>query len=1568
MKTRLYNYLLLPLGFIITASFALATGDELTKIRTALEKYLIRNAEEKVYIQTDKTLYQPGEYIFFNTFLPDASTGEPSQISEVVYAELYDPKGSLAKKLTLTAVDGMAGGEFFLDEKMAGGIYIIKGYTSWMTNFGEDRTFTKEIQVQKVITPRLLLKPDFEKKAYGPGDEVTAKLEVTDLKNEKAIDALIKVKVRIAGNAYTEFTSTTNAEGKALLKFLLPETLDSPDGLLQAIVTYQGIEESVSRAIPIVLNKIDLTFYPEGGTWISGVPQRMAFEALNEFGKGADVSGEIVDEQGRKVAGFESFHFGMGTFEMTPESGKRYAARILRPKGNETLRYLPECAPQGYAMNLKSHDSTSITWRIVSPTKTNAYLVSQVHGIPYQTKTLSLQQGENIITCETQALPAGIAVATLFDVTGQPQCERLVLVNPDKHINIEITTDKQFYQPDETVKATISTKDENGLPITANLSMAVVDEQLLTMADDKQDNILTYLLLSSELHGKIHEPSFYFNKKEEKSAAAIDYLLLTHGWRRFSWNDVLTNKDKIRTPAEGRTNNVYGLVVNKNGKPVQAEVILIEATEQKRALKVTTTKEGQFAFFNIDPNATTILYTKKPNRIILQSKQPASVQTGINVQKKLQELAAEQEIAGSIPKANTPVSDATVEKQEESGKNNTELKTNVEKTWNYEAKHSIIQKSPIFYEDESDALSGPLLDEIVVTNYGSFKKNNLTDVVAIMQSSNIDVGSLPSALAGQVAGVLIQPQSSNVYPDMNIRIRGIGSLNNSSEPLYVIDGVPADQRTFSSVNPNNIKTISVWKDAEATSIYGSRGANGVIVVATGYSGSYGNYYSPYHSKKEDEQYNALMLPSKKDRAYYFSKDYYELVPRIKTNSDSIRQDFRTTVYWKNRITTGKDGLATFSFFNNDATSAFRITAEGVAGNGLIGRTEHTYSTQLPLSLDAKLPNYLSFADTLRIPVSIRNNTKNTLRPTVHLTVPQALKAISLLSMQRSIAPETSEVVIFTIVSNGQQGLFPIDIRLKHPEFSDVIKHNLAVYPIGFPHSYNLSGRDMEKSGQFAIEDMEPGTLQGTAMLHINTLDELIAATQSILREPYGCFEQVSSATFPNIFVMQLMNATGQGDETTRKKAMQYIKNGYAKLAAYESSGGGFEWYGGSPGHEVLTAYGLIEFYEMKKLGINVNTKMIERAINFLKNRRNDDGTYKQNRGKYGFSAAPEVVNNAYIAYALAEIGQADEQAYTHALEEALQSKDMYRMALMANAAAKMNHTADYNKLVTLFNHATANGFANLKAESSIVYGSLLPTETTALWAIALIRADNPNWAVVEKCINYITSKRSYYGYGSTQATALSLQALTDYAIMQQKATAGHMTLLVNNTKYDFIFNEKTKSSIVNTGFVKSINTTGTNTISVKFDNAESTTPYSVIIQWNTYIPESSGKCPLRLTTTLSQTKMKQNETVRLNIKLQNTKAVGQPMSMAVIGIPAGLSAQPWQLKELQEKGVFDFYEILDNRLALYYREMGPSETRTINLDLKGDIPGTYIGAASSGYLYYTQEERHWVNGLKIVIE
>lgn len=126
------------------------------------------------------------------------------------------------------------------------------------------------------------------------------------------------------------------------------------------------------------------------------------------------------------------------------------------------------------------------------------------------------------------------------------------------------------------------------------------------------------------------------------------------------------------------------------------------------------------------------------------------------------------------------------------------------------------------------------VEEVMVVAYGTAKKSSFTGSAAVVKSEELakkSVANVTKALAGEVAGVQVVNSSGQPGEEATIRIRGIGSINASSRPLYIVDGVPYNG-SISSISPSDIASTTVLKDASATAIYGSRGANGVVVITT----------------------------------------------------------------------------------------------------------------------------------------------------------------------------------------------------------------------------------------------------------------------------------------------------------------------------------------------------------------------------------------------------------------------------------------------------------------------------------------------------------------------------------------------------------------------------------------------------------------------------------------------------------------------------------------------------------------------------------------------------------------
>jgi len=557
--------------------------------------YQENNAEDKVYLHLDKKFYEPGEDIWFNAYVRDAQTFKPSEKSGVVYVEFLNPKGSPEGKLTLIAQDGKAAGDFHLPEELKGGLYKIKAYTKWQEN--TNTFFEREITIQKSVLPNLNMELNFDRKAYGIGEKVDATIDLNTLTNQPLAHHLFNYVVSLDGNVIKKGESKTSDAGRSNLQFKLPKNLETNDGLLNIMFQYKGQTESISRSIPIVLGNIDLQFYPEGGELIEGMICGVGFKGLNEFGKPADIKGNIIDQNDKVVATFDSYHQGMGKFELAPQAGVKYFAKITSPANINKTYELPTTIKKGYTLKMHNQNANNIDLEIVSSEKEELFLVAQSRNQIYYSKDIQAHTGINRVMIPTTDFPIGIVQLTLFDSKKIARAERLVFANQDKKLNIKVKTDKEKYLPREKVDMTLEVTDERGIPMPGNFSLAVVDDKLLTFADDKQGHILSHMLLESDLQGEIVEPNFYFDnendpkrlKPETNRGEALDHLLMTQGWRKFAWEEVLDGKYAAYATAGERT-NIAGAILGAQGQPLSGATVELVGQNKKQI----TNRKGEF--------------------------------------------------------------------------------------------------------------------------------------------------------------------------------------------------------------------------------------------------------------------------------------------------------------------------------------------------------------------------------------------------------------------------------------------------------------------------------------------------------------------------------------------------------------------------------------------------------------------------------------------------------------------------------------------------------------------------------------------------------------------------------------------------------------------------------------------------------------------------------------------------------------------------------------------------------------------------------------------------------------
>ena len=305
-----------------------------------------------------------------------------------------------------------------------------------------------------------------------------------------------------------------------------------------------GIKTGKSKSSFITVEKEDspvqFRTFPEGGNLISGIKSRLAFKAVNSNGEPLDILGTLFADN-TPVVKFKSYHAGMGSFDFTPEAGKKYLIRLTEPSIDSSF-ILPEIYPAGISMRLTGKDKDFLTF-VVSESpgieQEDIYLRVQCRGIVYGMISAELNK-ELKIKIPLSGLPQGIAEVTLFNSSLVPVAERLVYVNMDQKLYISAILSGDVYATRGKAALKITVKDQNGNPVIANLGVSIFDNLYKDPLDSV--NILTHCYLSADLRGRIYNPSYYFDGSSKERDMALDLLMLTQGWRRYLWDEKTLNK------------------------------------------------------------------------------------------------------------------------------------------------------------------------------------------------------------------------------------------------------------------------------------------------------------------------------------------------------------------------------------------------------------------------------------------------------------------------------------------------------------------------------------------------------------------------------------------------------------------------------------------------------------------------------------------------------------------------------------------------------------------------------------------------------------------------------------------------------------------------------------------------------------------------------------------------------------------------------------------------------------------------------------------------------------------
>ena len=508
--------------FLLLAALGTLSANADTRLDSLTQRLRLfgeRIPQEKVYVHLDNTSYFLGDTIWFAAYTRRTNNDHPSRISRVLYAELWNHDGYLVERKLIEMKHGRGSGFFELPDTLYGGFYELRAYTRWQLNWGQTE------HPHKWTSELWFYSKAMAKEYYRDYDKLYSRVfPVYD-------------KPKAPGEYYHDMTL------RPLRRYFKDDAKPS---------------------------ELCLSLFPEGGNLVAGVPCRVAFEAATTEGEYQEGTLSLKKENeewtmdnalGQHVSSVATINRGRGIFTFTPEAGRKYTAIFTAKDGRSIKATLPRAEEDGVALSVDREGDT-YTIKVHAQGKPAQQPLGMTimhegvlkHFEEIGTSSNSATQVRFTPASAREGTSSGVHQVTVFDADGHIHADRLFFVT-DTALSaptLAITGIKEQYAPFEAidlqVAATSMSERTEGEP--AHISLAVRDA---AHSDNTFDsgNILTEMLLASEIKGFVPHPGYFFEKDDKEHRMALDLLMMTQGWRRFNWQEMAVEGEfELTEPAE----------------------------------------------------------------------------------------------------------------------------------------------------------------------------------------------------------------------------------------------------------------------------------------------------------------------------------------------------------------------------------------------------------------------------------------------------------------------------------------------------------------------------------------------------------------------------------------------------------------------------------------------------------------------------------------------------------------------------------------------------------------------------------------------------------------------------------------------------------------------------------------------------------------------------------------------------------------------------------------------------------------------------------------------------------
>lgn len=626
---------------------------------------------------------------------------------------------------------------------------------------------------------------------------------------------------------------------------------------------------------------VSVQFFPEGGHLVNGLRSKVAFR-ISGADNNETYSGVVVDEHDDTVAVANPLALNLGSFYVTPSEGNRYKFIAKTSNGKQSVHMLPEVQPRGYVLHVAESDEQNVSVDVaVEGIEPNlVYLFVHCRQSMVFAAAKMIEQGRTRFIIPKAKFPEGISHITLFNASLQPVCERLLFTRPASALELKVTTDQQEYLPRRKVVVDLAaTFGNDNVPASASVAVVRMDSLEGPGVDS---GIAPWLLLTSDLQGEVESPGFYLSEDPNAKEAA-DNLMLTHGWRRFKWDDVLNPAGAFKHLPEMRSHIVFAEVKKADGTPAEGVSALLATPSKLISLKASQSNADGLLAFELQD-----FYGSK--RLVLQH---------VSADSTLK-LAIKDPFSEEIGNYTLPSLQLDPGKRDE-----------------LEQRSLAMQVQDIFYREISDRRIRAVADSTAF--YGIPDQSYLLD-----DYTRFPV--LEEVMREYVSAIMVRKRKGKFH-FLVIDATRKGLLD--GDPMVLLDGVPVfDLDKMMRFDPLRIKKLDV---VTRNYILGPLRMPGIVSYVT-YTGDLAGFELDPRAVTLD--YDGLEV-----RREFWSPSYETAKVR-----NTRMPDQRTLLHW-DPVVDVKGESTTIEFYTSDLPGTYKVIVEALTPEGQGATASHTFQVK-----------------------------------------------------------------------------------------------------------------------------------------------------------------------------------------------------------------------------------------------------------------------------------------------------------------------------------------------------------------------------------------------------------------------------------------------------------------------------------------------------------------------------------------------------------------------------------------------------------------------------------------------